>query len=119
MTASESAIVAVVQDYFLGTYHGDPARIRAAFYGDAEISGSFKGQIVTWNLQQFIDRIMSMPIPAHQNALFDKHILFVDQMNEAAVVRAKVSVAGIVFTDYISLLKIDGQWKIRNKIFTT
>jgi len=53
------------------------------------------------------------------NEKYNKQIISLDQINDAAMVKARVVVGECVFTDYIMLLKIDGKWMIRNKSFTT
>jgi hypothetical protein len=111
------AIRECVNDYFLGTYHGDAKQIKNAFHPDAEISGILKGQYYAWTLDEFIQRVTTAPTSAAKNEKFDKQILLLDQTSDAAMVKARVVVGDLVFTDYITLLKIDGKWVIRNKSF--
>lgn len=115
----KEVITEIVKSYFLGTYHGDAEKLRNIFHPDAHVTGIFHGQIVDWNLNDFIQRVTSGKSAAENNEKFNKEILFIDQMNDAAIVRARVVVGENTFTDYITLLRIDGKWKIRNKSFTT
>lgn len=41
-----------------------------------------------------------------------------DKANYAAIAKCCVRVAELTFYDYITLLKIDGKWIIRNKSFS-
>ena len=59
------------------------------------------------------------PTAAEKNEKFDKEILLVDITNYTAMVKTRVAAGGLHFIDYITLLKIDGQWVIRFKSFTT
>ena len=47
-----------------------------------------------------------------------REITMVDVTGDAAVARIVLDYPTVVLTDYMSLLKIDGEWKIVNKIFT-
>lgn len=41
----------------------------------------------------------------------------VDVTGDAAVARVELEYPGVSITDYFTLLKIDGEWRIMNKIF--
>lgn len=109
----------VVAFYFKGTYHGSEDLLRKAFHPAAHITGNFKGQIVDWTLDDFIARVTTTPTAAQNKEPYEKEITLIDQTENAAMVKAKVVVGGIIFTDYITLLKMNERWVIRNKSFTT
>lgn len=115
----QKLIKEVIDNYFLGTYHGNEEQLRKAFHPNARITGLFKGEYCDWSLDEFIQRVTTTPTAALKNEPYEKKIIFLDQTVDAAMVRAHVLVAGIAFTDYITLLRIDGKWQIRNKSFTT
>ncbi|SRR5579883_1877755 len=113
------AITKVVEAYFLGAYHGNAEQLKQAFHPDAHITGSFNGQIIDWSLNDFLARVTTAPTAAQKNEKYDKEIILLDQTSDAAMVKARVMVGEYSFTDYITLLKINGKWVIRNKSFTT
>lgn len=47
----------------------------------------------------------------------DSEILGIDVSGNAAVAKVSLKFPKFKFTDYLSLLRIDGQWKIVNKIY--
>lgn len=112
------AITAVVQNYFLGTYHGDKAKLEHAFHPEVVISGILDGKAQSWPLAAFIQRVTETPTCAEKNESYDKKILLIDYEGDCAMVKAKVQVNGLTFVDYITLLKVAGRWVIRNKSFT-
>lgn len=114
-----SAISEVVQNYFIGTYEGNEALLRQIFHPDASIGGNLNGVLCHWSVNEFITRILSQPSAAQKNEKFDKQILLLDHVGEAAIVKARAVVGDYVLADYITLLKMDGHWLIRNKSFTT
>lgn len=112
------AITAAVQNYFLGTYHGNEEQLLQAFHPNAVISGNIEGKEQSWPLTDFIQRVTKSPTSAERKEKYNKEILSIDTEGDCAMVKAKVVVNGLTFIDYITLLKIDGRWVIRNKSFT-
>lgn len=110
-------IEATIDLYFKGSYEADASKLKRAFHPDAHITGNFKGEIVDWSLEQFIARLESQPSGAERGEMYDKKILSIDVKGAIALVKAQVVVAGVVFTDYISLLKLNEAWVIRHKSF--
>lgn len=118
-STDEELIRNVVQLYFTGTYHGRIEEVKRAFHPDARIVGSINGTLQDWSLGEFIERVTTKPTAADNKETFDKEILFVDITHHTAMVKTRVSAAGHVFIDYITLLKIEDKWVIRFKSFTT
>lgn len=114
----QQAIKEVIKLYFIGTYQADEAMLRQAFHPEARITGNIDKQIFDWSLTDFILRIKSHPSAASQNEKYNKEIIVMDITNNAAMVKARVTVGTHIFTDYITLLKIEEKWIIRNKSFT-
>ena len=112
------AITEMVNLYFNGTYYGNAEQLKRAFHSEARITGVLNDQMYDWTLTDFIKRVTTDPTAASKKDKYDKEILFIDQTNNAAMVKARVVVGDVIFTDYITLLKINGQWLIRNKSFT-
>jgi ketosteroid isomerase-like protein len=118
MTDNRQAITNVIQHYFSGTYYGDAEKLRKAFHADAVITGNFQGILQTWPLDTFIQRVTHHPTSAERKENYAKEILFIDLEGDCAMVKAKVQVGELWFIDYITLLKVEDYWVIRNKSFT-
>jgi hypothetical protein len=112
------AITEVIKSYFLSTYHGDVIQLKKIFHPLIHITGILNNQLVDWTSAEFIKRIMSSPTAASKGEKFDKEIIFIDQTNDVAIVKARAFVGTNTFIDYISMLRVDGKWLIRNKFFT-
>jgi len=110
------AIAAAIQHYVDGAKTGKGAAMKLAFHPDATIQGYFEGELFAGPIQ----------------LLFD----YVDQDKPATGLKwriASVDIAGTIasarlelddwnghrFTDSFNLLKVEGNWKIMNKIFHT
>lgn len=112
-------IAETVHLYFTGTYDGDSERLKRAFHADCRIVGFINGDMVDWSLNDFISRVTAHPTARERNDNYDKQIISIDHTADTAVVKARVVVGPLTFTDYILLVKINGQWIIRSKSFST
>ena len=117
-TAPElDSVHATVSDYFQGLYHFDEARLRKAFDPRACLFGHLEGVFIHSTLDQWLDKIGRKPVPAKIGEAFDMHILSTDISGDAALVKVSELYRGLRFTDYLSLLMIDGRWVIVNKTY--
>ncbi len=110
----QDVIAQVVQHYIDGARSGKGDDMRPAFHKDATVFGYvgpdlFAGPIenlFAWNdnngaATELEDRIAS-----------------IDVIGTVATVRLELeNWTGICFTDLFTLLKVDGNWKIMNKVF--
>ena len=113
-TNDQDVIAKVVQHYIDGARSGKGDDMRPAFHKDATVFGYvgpdlFAGPIenlFAWNdnngaATELEDRIAS-----------------IDVIGTVATVRLELeNWTGIRFTDLFTLLKVDGDWKIMNKVF--
>ncbi len=111
-------IIETVTLYFKGTYHGSAEMLSKAFHPTARITGIINDEIFDWSLSEFISRITMSPSAANKGENYDKKIISIDNTKNAAMVKACVIVGEFIFFDYITLLKINGHWIIKNKSFT-
>ena len=118
MQNDEEAIRSTIEHYFKGTYNGNGAELRKAYHPDVQIFGSIGGKKLHWSLTQFIERVTEKPTAAEKGEKYDKQIVSIDRTGDIAMVKASVSAGGLHFTDYITLMKMDGVWQIRCKCFT-
>ena len=113
--ADEDAIREVVQLYFDGIIKYDEQALRKAFHADASIIGSKDDGTQDW--EPFQEWVLytrgKAPDPSGRN----NRILSIDITGRAAVVKTDLDWPSVHYVDYLSLLKIDGQWKIVNKIW--
>jgi len=111
-------IIEVVTIYFKGTFDGDGDVVRKVFHPDARITGIINEEIFDWSLDDFVVRITATPTAKNRGEEYNKIIISIDKTKHAAMVKSRGIVGELIFFDYLTLLKIDGQWIIRNKTFT-
>lgn len=111
----ETAVRAVVAQYFYGILYYDEPLLQATFHADAQVSGIRKDG--RFDYQRFQDWVAYTRGKAPDPAGRENSIAHVDISGAAASVRTELRWPNVHYTDYLSLLKIDGRWVIANKIW--
>lgn len=114
-SADERAVRAVINTYFRGHATGIPDTMRAAFLPTAHIEGIRNGTFTSWTVDQYVGGFRGQP--AADEAARVRAIDDIDVSGSAAMAKATLKHGSTVFTDYFVLLKVDGQWKIANKVY--
>ena len=115
--SEEQQVRGAVNRYFRGHATGDPAEMRKAFLLTAHIEGVRDGKFTSWTVDEYCSRFRGQP--AADEASRTRTIDSVDVSGSAAMVRATLVHGAVTFTDYFVLLKVDGEWKIANKVYAS
>lgn len=113
----EQAVRAAVNVYLRGHATGDGNIMRKAFLPSAHIEGIRDGKFVSWTADEYSSRFSGKP--AADEASRKRTIDGVDVSGTAAMARATLVHGATTFTDYFVLLKVDGEWKIANKVYSS
>ena len=114
----EDAIRRVVGYYFEGGTAGDSSVVAKAFHQSAMMF--FVRDTAFVQMPIFSEYLARVAAPRPAGAGPDqtrKEIISLDITGGAAVAKLRLTTPNAVLTDYMSLLKINGEWKIVNKIF--
>lgn len=111
----EEAIRAVVAQYFHGIIAYDEAALREAFHPEAQVLGTGRDGGADW--QRFDDWVVYTRGAAPDPTGRENRIVSIERTGRAAVVKAELDWPRMLYTDYLSLLQIDGTWQIVNKIW--
>ena len=113
--AEEAAVRAALEHYFRGHATGQGEHFRKVFHPDAKLFAVREGKYWQLTSEQYIANAPGKP-PADE-AQRKRVIESVDVSGNAAIAKIVLDYPQVKFTDYMSLLKIDGQWMIVNKTF--
>jgi len=116
-TATErSAIESTIQLYIDGTSTGDVDKLKEAFVEGARMYGSVGGQRFDIPITELAAMVAEHPLGSDS---YEARITSVEQIDDAAVVRLEEEGCwgSVSFVDWFNLAKIDGAWKIVNKLF--
>ncbi len=108
------AIARVVQHYINGAKSGKGDDMKTAFHEDATIFGYVGNDLFAGPIQQLFSwNDQNGPATGLQ-----ARIASIDLIDTVATVRLELeNWTGHRFTDLFTLLKVDGEWKIMNKVF--
>ena len=108
------AIANVFQPYIDGARAGKGDDMKPAFYKDATIFGYVGADLFAGPIQLLFEWTdTNGPSPQ-----LDVQIANINLTNTAATARLELdNLIGLRFTDLFTLLKVDGEWKIMNKVF--
>ena len=108
------AITETVQHYINGGKTGNTDEMKLAFHPDATIFGYIGPDLVAGPIKRLFDW-NEQNGPATE---LEGRIASIDIIETVATVRLELeNWSGHRFTDLFTLLKVDGEWKIMNKVF--
>jgi hypothetical protein len=116
-SADEQGVRAAVNVYLRGHATGNGDEMRKAFLPTAHIEGNRDGKFVSWTVDEYCSRFTGKP--AADEASRKRTIDSVDVSGTSAMARATLVHGATTFTDYFVLLKVDGEWKIANKVYSS
>lgn len=114
-SADEAAVRAAVGHYLRAHATGLGEHHRKVFHPEAKLFAVREGKFWQLASEEYISR--SPGKPADDEAQRKRAVESVDITGNAAVAKVVLDYPSVKFTDYMSLLKIDGEWKIVNKTF--
>ena len=113
--AEEAAVRETIENYFRGHATGNGEYFKKAFHTDAKLFWIRDGQLAERTSAEFINGASGKPAP--DEAQRKRRIESIDITGNAAIVKVSLDYPDAHIIDYMSMLKVDGQWKIVNKTF--
>lgn len=111
-----AAVRAAVEHYLAGHATGDGKHHAIVFHPESRLYWIREGALATRPSAEYIAG--SPGRPAVDEAQRKRRIAMVDVTGDAAVAKVELDYPDAFITDYFTLLKVNGEWKIMNKIFT-
>jgi len=113
--AEEAGVRVALNAYLEGHATGQAEAFRRAFYSEARMLYARDGHFVKTEIADFIARAPGKP--AEDEAQRKRTIDLIDIVGDAAIAKLTLVYPDVTFTDYMTLLKIDGEWRIVSKVF--
>lgn len=111
----EAAVRETLGLYFRGHATGDGDYFRKAFHPEAKLFAIRDGKF--WELPSGDYAARASGRPAPDEARRTRRVESVDITGNVAVAKLVLDYPEVRFTDYMTLLKVEGSWKIVNKAF--
>jgi hypothetical protein len=113
--ADEDQVRAVLNEYFAGHATGDGAHYKKIFHPNSKLYFIRDGKYSERTSAEYIAGASGRP--AADEAKRKRTIASIDIAGDAASAKLVLQYPDVKFTDYMSLLKVDGEWKIVAKTF--
>lgn len=112
----KDAVKIPLENYLKGHATGNAEFMRKAFYTEGKLIFVRDGKYTTRTFDEYIAG-MKDGKPAPDEDKRKRSIESIDVSGNAAVAKIVLDYPIVKFVDYMTLLKIDGEWKIVNKSF--
>ena len=116
--ADRSAIEATIQTYFDGLYEGDTVKLASVFHPTSSLTWDQEDKLMVISRDAWLQAVRDRPSSKSRELARDDAILLIDQSGPTtAFVKVKCQIPPRYFTDYLSLIKVEGRWQIVQKIY--
>ena len=112
--ADIAAVTEIVRAYYDGSMEGDEAKLARAFHPRASIVGNEHGELYWATPDEYVAECKKAVAEA------GPHEWRIDGLSfegDTALVRLGSQYAGVWYSDDLSMLRIDGDWRIVHKTF--
>jgi hypothetical protein len=119
-SADLSAIGQATQAYLDGLYEGDADAIAKVFLPSSALTQVFDGELKITPRDAWLDVVRGRPSPKAEGLARADHVLAIDLVSGTlAHVKVQCAIPPRYFTDLLSFVKFEGEWRIAQKVFTT
>ena len=113
------AIRQVLENYIAGSYTADTNLLKSLFHDEAMMSGFIGGSLDIGTPQPFYDELDENPSAKESGEDYSAEITFIHIAGDMASTGiVEDNLLGVNYVNHFHLLKMDGEWKIVNKIYT-
>lgn len=117
-TKETDAVRDPLENYLNAHATGDPAYARKAFHTEGAMLFMLDGEYVSETFDAFIKRVFTgQPAPDEEQRKDKRTIESIDVSGNAANAKITLDYPAVRFVDYMTLLKINEEWKIVSKVF--
>ncbi|MEL7483808.1 MAG: nuclear transport factor 2 family protein [Planctomycetota bacterium] len=112
------AVLDLLQKYYEGLYRVDIDLLREVFSPNAHYATMADGKLLTLTLDEYLPQLARRRVPADQGVPYGYEVLSVRFVGPStAVAVLECSLFGRDYADVLSLLRIDGRWRVHAKVF--
>ena len=116
--AAYAEVAAALTDYLDGLYFSDTVRLRRIFHPGAVYACATEGQLLRLTMDEYFPIVDKRPSPASRSEPRRDRIVSIEFAGPVtAFVRLNCAIGPKLFTDLLSLVKVDGRWQIISKVF--
>lgn len=118
MEDQAAAVGSVLRDYFDGLYDGDTAKLGRIYHERVRLYCATDPELVELDLPTYLELVKNRPSPASRgDERFDRIVEVSVPTPTTAHARVECAYLPKRFTDELTLIRVDGQWKIVAKVW--
>jgi hypothetical protein len=119
MDTDYRALLALAQAYLDAAHEMDADRFASIFHHSSAVTRVGEdGTMSVTPIEMWLATVRGMKAPKQLGLERHDEILSVDVVRELALVKLQFQIPPRYFTDMLSCLKVDGAWKIAQKVMT-
>lgn len=107
----------LINTYFDGIFYGNISSLKTCFSVNANIYGDINSTEYSTNVKEYIEVVKNRKSPNDLGETLKMSIVGIDILGKIAMVKLHVPMFDYNYYDYLSLFKINNEWKIVNKLF--
>jgi Putative lumazine-binding len=120
MAGDIEAVEKVIWTYLDGLYEGDTGKLGQAFHEVSHLYSVSDGGVADLPREKWFEFVKGRASPQSKGLKRTDRIVSVDFSGpETAFVKVECSIHPRYFTDYLTLLKLNGGWKVVSKTYRT
>jgi len=113
------ALAAIAKTYCDAAYEMDADKFASLFHPSCSVTKVGEdGNVSVTPIEMWLAGVRGMKAPKLQGLERHDEILSIDVVRELALLKLKLQVPPRYFTDMLSCLKVDGTWRIAQKVTT-
>lgn len=114
------ALRAMAQTYFDAAYEMDADKFASIFHSSSSVTKIGEdGNVSVTPIEAWLAAVRNLKAPKELGLERHDEILSIDVVRELALLKLKFQMAPRYLTDMLSCLKVNGTWKIVQKVMTT
>ena len=114
------ALLAIAQAYFDAAYEMDAETFASIFHHSSSVTKIGEdGNVSVTPIEVWLAAVRKMKAPKQLGLERHDELLSVDVVRELALLKLKLQIPPRYFTDMLSCLKVNGTWRIVQKVMTT
>ena len=108
----------LLNNYFDGLYRLDVEMLRDVFSPSAQYATIVDGSLLSLSIDEYFERLAQRIAPANEGKPYESRVLSIRFAGEnTALAEVESSLFEHEYTDFLSLLRIDGRWRVQAKVF--
>ena len=120
MNTDMGALVALANAYFDAAYEMDADKFASVFHHSCSVTKVGEdGNVSVTPLEKWLAAVRNMKAPKQLGLERRDEIMSIDVVRELALLKLKLQIPPRYMTDMLLCLKVDGTWKIAQKVMTT